>query len=50
MKAVKIIVAVTIAAVLSGCVVVPYGGGYRGGGYYGHGHYSGGHYGGGYRR
>lgn len=51
MNAVKIIVAVTIAAVLSGCVVVPYGsGGYRGGGYYDHGHYSGGHYGGGYRR
>jgi hypothetical protein len=45
MKAVKIIVAVTIAAVLSGCVVVPYGGYYRGGGYYGGGHHhGGGHY------
>jgi hypothetical protein len=47
MNAVKIIVAVTIAAVLSGCVVVPSGGYYRGGGYYGHGHY---HGGGWYRR
>lgn len=47
MKAVKLVVAVTIAAVLSGCVVVPAGGYYRGGGYYGHGHY---HGGGWYRR
>jgi hypothetical protein len=46
MNAVKIIVAVTIAAVLSGCVVVPSGGYYRGGGYYGHG----GHHGGWHRR
>ena len=44
MKAVRIIVAVTIAAVLSGCVVVPYGGSHRGGGYYGHGQYHGGWY------
>ena len=43
MKAVKIIVAFTIAALLSGCVVYPVG--FRGGGgYYGHGH----GYGGGY--
>jgi hypothetical protein len=44
MKAVKLIVAVTIAAVLSGCVVYPIG--YRGGGgYYGGGHHGGhGHY------
>jgi hypothetical protein len=43
MKAVKLIVAVTIAAVLSGCIVVPAGGYYRGGGgYYGGGHYHGG--------
>ena len=44
MKAVRLIVAVTIAAVLSGCVVYPIG--YRGaGGYYGGGHYQGGgHY------
>ena len=50
MKAVKIIVAVTIAAVLSGCVVYPIG--YRGGGgYYGGGHYhGGGYYGGGHGR
>ena len=42
MKAIKFIVAVTIAAVLSGCVVYPVG--YRGGGgYYGH-PYGGGHY------
>jgi hypothetical protein len=40
MKAVKLIVAVTIAAVLSGCVVYPIG--YRGGG----GYYGGGHHGG----
>jgi len=47
MKAVKIIVAVTIAALLSGCVVYPIG--YRGGGgYYGGGGYHGGH--GHYRR
>jgi hypothetical protein len=42
MKAVRIIVAVTIAAVLSGCIVVPAGGYYRGGGYYGGGHSHGG--------
>ena len=44
MKAVKLIVAVTIAAVLSGCVVYPIG--YRGGGggYYGGGYHGGGHY------
>ena len=40
MKAVKLIVAVTIAAVLSGCVVYPYGGG----GYYGRPHHGGGYY------
>jgi hypothetical protein len=43
MKTLKLIVAITIAAVLSGCVVYPVG--YRGGGYghsQGHGH--GGHY------
>jgi hypothetical protein len=36
MRAVKLIVAITIAAVLSGCVVYPigYGGGYRGGHYH----------------
>ena len=43
MKAIKLIVAITIAAVLSGCVVYPIGhggGGYRGGGHYhGGGHY-----------
>lgn len=43
MKAVKLIVAVTIAAVLSGCVVYPVW--HRGGGgYYGHSHGHGGHY------
>ena len=48
MKAVKVIVAIVITAVLSGCIVVPYGGGGRGyhggGGYYGGGYYGGGHY------
>ena len=48
MKAVKLIVAITIAAVLSGCVVYPVGyrgGGYHGGGHHHHGgHYQGGHY------
>ena len=43
MKAVKFIVAITIAAVLSGCVVYPIGYGYGGGGYRG-GHYHGGGY------
>jgi hypothetical protein len=42
MKAVKVVIAVTIAALLSGCVVYPIGygyrGGYYGGGYYGHHH------------
>jgi hypothetical protein len=43
MKAVKIIVAVTIAALLSGCVVYPIGYGHRGGGgYHGGGHHHGG--------
>jgi hypothetical protein len=45
MKVVKLIVAITIAAVLTGCVVYPVG--YRGGGgYYGGGghHHQGGHY------
>ena len=43
MNAVKVIVAIVITAVLSGCIVVP--GNYRGGGgYYGGGHYGGGHY------
>lgn len=43
MKAVKLIVAITIAAVLTGCVVYPVG--YRGGGgYYGSPHHQGGHY------
>ena len=43
MKAIKLIVAITIAAVLSGCVVYPIGHGgvgYRGGGH----HHGGGHY------
>lgn len=47
MKAVKVIVAIVITAVLSGCIVVPYGGGrgyHGGGGYYGGGYYGGGHY------
>ena len=44
MKAIKLIVAVTIAALLSGCVVYPigHGGGYRGGG--GGHHHGGGHH------
>lgn len=45
MKALKLIVAFTVAALLSGCVVYPIG--YRGGGgYYGGGHHhqGGGHY------
>ena len=43
MKTLKLIVAITIAAVLSGCVVYPAG--YRGGGYgYSQGHGHGGHY------
>ena len=42
MKAVKLIVAFAVAALLSGCVVYPIG--YRGGGgYYGH-HHGGGYY------
>jgi hypothetical protein len=46
MKALKLIVAFTVAALLSGCVVYPIG--YRGGGgYYGGGHH---HSGGYYRR
>lgn len=45
MNAVKVIVAIVITAVLSGCIVVP--GHYRGGGYYGGGYSGGGHY---YRR
>ena len=50
MKAFKLIVAVTIAAVLAGCVVYPIGHG-GGGGYRG-GHHNGGgyHHGGGHRR
>jgi hypothetical protein len=48
MKAFKIVIAVTIAALLSGCVVYPIGYGHRGG-YYGGGHYGGGYYGGGQR-
>lgn len=41
MKAIKLIVAITIAAVLSGCVIHPigWGGGHRGGHYHGGGHY-----------
>jgi hypothetical protein len=51
MKAVKLVIALTVAALLSGCVVYPIGYGYRGGGYYGGGHYyGGGYYGGGYYR
>jgi hypothetical protein len=43
MNAVKLIVAATLAAVLSGCVVYPVG--YRGGGgYYGHHHQHDGYY------
>lgn len=44
MRALKIVVAVTIAAVLSGCVVYPVG--HRGGGYYGGhgGHHHHGHH------
>jgi hypothetical protein len=40
MKAVKLIIAITVAAILSGCIVLPggYGGGYRGG------HHHGGHH------
>jgi len=51
MKAVKIVVALAVTALLSGCVVYPVGGYgyYRGGGYYGH-HHHGGYYGGGYYR
>jgi len=43
MKSVKLIVAIVITALLSGCVVYPvgYGGGY---GYYGRPHNGGGHY------
>ena len=50
MKALKLIAAFTVAALLSGCVVYPIG--YRGGGYYGGSHYGDGHYrdGGHYRR
>jgi hypothetical protein len=44
MKAIKLITAIVIAAVLSGCVVHPIG--YRGG-YYGHNHQNDGPY---YRR
>ena len=47
MNAVKVIVAITVAALLSGCIVLPVGGGH---GYLGGGHYSGGYYGGGYYR
>ena len=51
MKAVKVVVAIVITAVLSGCIVVPggyHGGrGYHGGGYPGGGGYYGGSY---YRR
>lgn len=40
MKSVKLVIAVTVAALLSGCVVYPIG--YRGGGgHYGHGHHGG---------
>ena len=41
MKAVKLIVAIVITAVLSGCVVYPvgYGGGYHGRPYHGGGYY-----------
>lgn len=45
MKAVKLVVAFTVAALLSGCVVYPIG--YRGGGYHGgggHHHHHGGYY------
>ena len=43
MKAVKLIVAFAVAALLSGCVVYPIG--YRGGGgYYGHHYHGGGYY------
>ncbi len=44
MKAIQLIVAITIAAVLSGCVAYPigHGGGYRGGG--GSHHHGGGHH------
>jgi hypothetical protein len=50
MKAVKIVVAFAITALLSGCVVYPVGGYgyYRGGGYYGHHRHH--HPGGGYYR
>ncbi len=48
MNAVKVIVALIIAVLLSGCIVVPVGHGGRGyhggGGYYGGGHYGDGHY------
>jgi len=42
MNAVKLIVAATLAAVLSGCVVYPVG--HRGGGYHGHHHQHDGYY------
>ncbi|MBM3344006.1 MAG: hypothetical protein FJY56_18120 [Betaproteobacteria bacterium] len=42
----KLIAALTTAALLSGCVVYPVGHGHRGGGYYGGGHYGGGYHGG----
>lgn len=42
MSKVKIVIAVTLAALLSGCVVYPVG--HRGGGYYGGGHYGGHHH------
>lgn len=50
MKAVKIVIALAVTALLSGCVVYPVGGYgyYRGGGYYGGGHHH--HHGGWYHR
>ena len=42
MRTVKLIVAVTFAAVLAGCVVYPVGG--YGGGYYGRPHHHDGYY------
>ncbi len=39
MKAIKLIVAITIAAVLSGCVVYPIGYGYGGGHHHGGGYH-----------
>ncbi len=45
MQAIKLIVAITIAAVLSGCVIHPIGWGGGGGGHRGGGHHhGGGHY------